>query len=53
MKKIKILTQPQTKKVAEGVFNFSDGNSVFDLGQMPDSIPEKKGATTLLLVAFF
>lgn len=42
IKKFKILPQSQTKKVAEGIFNFSDGYSVYDLGQIPDSIPPKK-----------
>jgi phosphoribosylaminoimidazole-succinocarboxamide synthase len=48
-----IVLQPATKpEYGHGIFNFSDRYSVFDWGEMPDTIP-LKGAATAILGAYF
>lgn len=46
--------QPATKaEYGHGIFNFSNRYSVFDWGEIPDTIPFKGAATTILGACFF
>lgn len=46
--------QPATKsEYGQGIFSFSDRYSVFDWGEMPDTIPFKGAATAILGAYFF
>ncbi len=52
VKDLKILKEPTDDRMGIGQFNFSDRYSVFDWGQMPDTIPNK-GAALCVMGAFF
>ncbi len=52
VKDLKILEKPSTEKMGKGRFIFSDRYSVFDWGEMPDTI-SGKGAATAILGAYF
>lgn len=53
VKDLKILKNAGTNNTGEGVFNFSDRYSVFDWGEMPDTIPDKGAAIAILGAYFF
>ncbi len=52
VKDLEVIQAPEKDSSGVGVFNFSDRYSVFDWGEMPDTIPHK-GAATAILGAFF
>ncbi len=53
VKDIRIISYPEAEKSGLGFMNFSDRYSVFDWGQMPDTIPNKGAATAILGGYFF
>lgn len=53
VKDLKTIRAPEKNTAGVGVFNFSDRYSVFDWGEMPDNIPHKGSATTILGAYFF
>lgn len=53
MKDLEVLREPTKEGVGIGRFHFSDRYSVFDWGEMPDHIPYKGEAITLLGAYFF
>lgn len=53
VKDLKVLTPAKESQSGEGLFTFSDRYSVFDWGQMPDSIPDKGMALSIIGAYFF
>lgn len=53
VKDLKILEKATETKPGRGQFFFSDRYSVFDWGEMPDNIPDKGAAITILGAYFF
>lgn len=53
VKDLKVLEQASKEKLGKGRFVFSDRYSVFDWGEMPDHIPNKGAAITILGAYFF
>lgn len=53
VKDLKIVKKPESSKMGIGQFVFSDRYSVFDWGEMPDQIPNKGAAITILGGYFF
>lgn len=53
VKDLKTIHAPKENTSGVGVFNFSDRYSVFDWGEMPDTIPDKGAATAILGAYFF
>lgn len=53
VKDLKIIKEPTEKSLGIGRFAFSDRYSIFDWGEMPDHIPNKGEALTLLAAYFF
>jgi phosphoribosylaminoimidazole-succinocarboxamide synthase len=53
VKDLHILKTPKEKKFGIGRFVYSDRYSVFDWGEMPDQVPNKGDAITLLGAYFF
>ncbi len=53
VKNLKILQPATRSEYGHGIFNFSDRYSVFDWGEMPDTIPGKGAATAILGAYFF
>ena len=48
VKDLKILEKPNQKEMGLGQFFFSDRYSIFDWGEMPDTIPNKGEALTIM-----
>ena len=53
VKDLRVLQPPAESAAGKGVFRFSDRYSVFDWGEMPDLIPRKGEAITILAAYFF
>jgi phosphoribosylaminoimidazole-succinocarboxamide synthase len=53
VKDLEVLKTPTDDQLGMWRFTFSDRYSVFDWGQMPDDIPEKGKAITILAAYFF
>ncbi|MCK5115013.1 MAG: phosphoribosylaminoimidazolesuccinocarboxamide synthase [Candidatus Aegiribacteria sp.] len=53
VKDLEVLKAADSKKPGKARFIYSDRYSVFDWGEMPDNIPEKGAAITLLGAYFF
>jgi phosphoribosylaminoimidazole-succinocarboxamide synthase len=53
VKDLTVITEATKESVGVGLFTFSDRYSVFDWGEMPDTIPHKGAATALLGAYFF
>ncbi len=53
VKDLKVINPPAGGAPGEGIFSFSDRYSVFDWGEMPDLIPRKGEAITILAAYFF
>ncbi len=53
VKDLKTIREATSENAGEGLFNFSDRYSVFDWGEMPDTIPHKGAAIAILGAYFF
>jgi phosphoribosylaminoimidazole-succinocarboxamide synthase len=53
VKDLNIIKEASAEYTGQGIFNFSDRYSVFDWGEMPDTIPKKSMAIALLGAYFF
>ncbi len=53
VKDLEVLIEPTPEKTGIGRFHFSDRYSVFDWGEMPDHIPLKGAAITIMSAYFF
>lgn len=53
VKEVYVLREPQGGSPGEGRFVFTDGYSVFDWGQMPQTVPDKGKALCLIGAYFF
>ncbi len=53
VKDLEVLREPTPERMGLGRFHFSDRYSVFDWGEMPDHIPLKGAAITIMSAYFF